>query len=99
MGTDYDDADWLQALLVRVLSGLTNANLGIVSAMVGELSDASNQSAIFSLFPVFLGFGVVAGNVVGGVLAFSAERSPGSWLGEFEFLKRYPYNFVWDYLW
>jgi fucose permease len=70
--------------------GLIDANLGMVNAIVGELSNTSNQTAAFSFIPVFQGLGAILGVITGGLLVFPAEKL--SWLfGESEFLKEYPY--------
>ena len=72
--------------------GLIDANLGMVNAIVGELSNKSNQSAAFSFIPVFQGLGAILGVITGGLLVFPADKMP--WLfGESEFLKQVPYLF------
>jgi fucose permease len=74
-----------------VFVGLIDANLGMVNAIVGELSNTSNQTAAFSFIPVFQGLGAILGVIAGGLLVFPAEKL--SWLfGESEFLKEYPYS-------
>jgi hypothetical protein len=69
---------------------LIDANLGMVNAIIGELSNDSNQTAAFGFLPVVQGLGAIFGAITGGSLVFPAEKL--SWLfGENEFLKQYPY--------
>lgn len=58
--------------------------------MLAELSNASTESTAFSFIPVSSGAGEVLGILLGGALAFPAERFPALF-GENDFLKEFPY--------
>ena len=57
-----------QAVLVQALMGLVNGNQGVVSTMLGEITDRSNQSKAFTYLPVIYGLGGITGPLVGGLL-------------------------------
>ncbi len=57
-----------QAIAVQVLMGLVNANQGVVSTCLGEITDRSNQSRAFTYLPVVYGLGGITGPIVGGLL-------------------------------
>jgi MFS family permease len=79
-----------KAICAQLFVALIDANLGMVNAIIGELSNKSNQSAAFSFIPVFQGLGAILGVITGGLLAYPTEKLP--WLfGESEFLHQYPY--------
>ena len=59
-----------QAVLVQVLMGLVNGNQGVISTVLGEITDRSNQSKAFTYLPVIYGIGGITGPVVGGLLVF-----------------------------
>ena len=69
-----------QAIVVQALMGLVNGNQGVVSTMLGEITDRSNQSNAFTYLPVIYGLGGITGPLVGGLLV--SEQSPRN---------RYPY--------
>ena len=63
-----------QAIVVQALMGLVNGNQGVVSTMLGEITDRSNQSKAFTYLPVIYGLGGITGPLVGGLLV--SEQSP-----------------------
>ena len=63
-----------QAIAVQALIGTVNGNQGLVSTCLGEITDRSNQSRVFTYLPVIYGIGGVTGPVLGGLLIF--ERNP-----------------------
>jgi MFS family permease len=58
-----------QAILIQVFLGLVNGDAGIVNSCLGELTDRSNQSAVFGYLPVLYGLGGITGPLIGGTLA------------------------------
>ncbi|EPS36894.1 hypothetical protein H072_9499 [Dactylellina haptotyla CBS 200.50] len=73
-----------EAILVQALMGMVNGNQGVVSTVLGEITDRSNQSAAFAYLPVVYGIGAILGPIVGGLLSSSKES-------RFELVRRYPY--------
>lgn len=75
-----------QAILVQMLMGLVNGNVGIVSTCLGEITDRSNQSQAFAYLPVVYGIGGITGPIVGGLLVLyknpfnKAEDNPFPYL-------------------
>ncbi|RPB14787.1 MFS general substrate transporter [Morchella conica CCBAS932] len=62
-----------QAVAVQAVMGLVNGNAGIVSTVLGEITDKSNQSAAFSYLPVVYGIGGITGPLIGGILVHSSR--------------------------
>ncbi|KAI5851336.1 major facilitator superfamily domain-containing protein [Morchella snyderi] len=62
-----------QAVVVQAVMGLVNGNAGIVSTVLGEITDKSNQSAAFSYLPVVYGIGGITGPLIGGILVHSSR--------------------------
>ena len=77
-------------VLSRALAGGLSGNVSIVKAMVGEISDTSNQARAYSLLPLMAGLGASLGPLIGSIFAHPAERFPKVF-GDFELLKTYPY--------
>ena len=67
-----------QAVMVQVLMGLVNGNQGIVSTVLGEITDRSNQSRAFLYLPVVYGIGAITGPAVGGLLV-SRQTPPAAY--------------------
>lgn len=63
-----------QAIVVQALTGMVNGNQGLVSTCLGEITDRSNQSRVFTYLPVLYGIGGITGPVLGGLLVF--KRNP-----------------------
>ncbi|KAF9959832.1 hypothetical protein BGZ65_000019 [Modicella reniformis] len=78
------------AILTRSLCGFMNANVGVAKSMLGELSDHTNQSQVFSIFGFAWGIGVIVGPALGGYLANPAKTFPDIF-GNWDFFIRYPY--------
>lgn len=64
-----------QAVVVQAMMGLVNGNQGIVSTMLGEITDRSNQSKAFTYLPVLYGLGGITGPLVGGLLVSDRSAS------------------------
>lgn len=62
------------AVVVQGLIGTVNGNQGLVSTCLGEITDRSNQSRVFTYLPVLYGIGAVTGPFLGGLLIF--HRNP-----------------------
>lgn len=48
-------------------------HLGIVSTVLGEITNTSNQSSVFSYLPIVYGIGGITGPLVGGILVHTAS--------------------------
>jgi hypothetical protein len=66
----------LLALLHLTLRGWTN-DLGVVSTVLGEITDKSNQSFAFSYLPIIYGIGGMTGPMVGGLLVNPSPHPTG----------------------
>ncbi|KAF3902381.1 hypothetical protein ABW20_dc0102813 [Dactylellina cionopaga] len=73
-----------EAVLVHSLMGVVNGNQGVVSTVLGEITDRSNQSAAFAYLPVVYGLGAILGPIVGGLLSSSRDS-------KFDLVRRFPY--------
>ncbi|KAK6537044.1 hypothetical protein TWF281_001246 [Arthrobotrys megalospora] len=73
-----------EAILVQGIMGAVNGNQGVVSTVLGEITDRSNQSAAFAYLPVVYGIGAILGPVLGGLLASSRES-------KYSLVRKYPY--------
>ncbi|KAJ3035207.1 hypothetical protein HDV00_004244 [Rhizophlyctis rosea] len=78
-----------QAVVVRVMLGLVNGNVGVAKSITGELTDSSNRARAFSLFGFWSSIGEIIGPILGGYLSNPADKYPevfGS-----PFFHSYPY--------
>lgn len=73
-----------QAAVVQAFIGLINGNAGVVSTVLGEITDKPNQSTFFSYLPVVYGLGSIFGPTMGGLLT-------GIELHSLPIVKNYPY--------
>eukprot|EP00842_Homolaphlyctis_polyrhiza_P005284 jgi/Hompol1/5757/HPOL_004681-RA len=89
------------ALFLRTLCGLFNGNVGIIKAVIGEITDSTNRGQAFAYWEAAFGIGTIfdvvlihicAGPVLGGLLVNPAEQYPGLF-GKIELFKRFPYLF------
>ncbi|EIN05792.1 MFS general substrate transporter [Punctularia strigosozonata HHB-11173 SS5] len=61
-------------LVARIISGLFAGNVATMHSVVGELTDATNQSIAFPVYDLCSALGFVVGPLVGGLLANPGER-------------------------
>lgn len=73
-----------QAILAQAIMGAVNGNQGVVSTVLGEITDRSNQSAAFAYLPVVYGVGGILGPILGGLLASSRDS-------KYSLVRNYPY--------
>ncbi|KAF3901636.1 hypothetical protein ABW21_db0206717 [Orbilia brochopaga] len=73
-----------QAIIVHATMGIVNGNQGVVSTVLGEITDRSNQSAAFAYLPVVYGIGAILGPILGGLLSSPKGSSIG-------LVQKYPY--------
>lgn len=73
-----------QAAAVQAFIGLVNGNAGVVSTVLGEITDKSNQSTFFAYLPVVYGLGSIFGPIMGGLLT-------GLELPSLPIVEHYPY--------
>ncbi|KAI5804887.1 major facilitator superfamily domain-containing protein [Geopyxis carbonaria] len=76
-----------QAITVQALMGLVNANAGVVSTVLGEITDKSNQSSAFSYLPIVYGIGGIMGPIIGGILVNPSADIDGP----MRIFQHYPY--------
>ncbi|KAF3930841.1 hypothetical protein ABW19_dt0202357 [Dactylella cylindrospora] len=88
------------AVLMRMLSGGSNATTGVLRTIVAELiREKRYQSRAFLIMPMCMNIGFIIGPILGGILANPIEThpglfGPGSWLGGEDgigWMKDYPY--------
>ena len=58
-----------QAAVVQAFIGMVNGNAGVVSTVLGEITDKHNQSSSFAYLPIVYGLGSILGPIMGGLLA------------------------------
>ncbi|KAK5988210.1 Major facilitator superfamily domain-containing protein [Cladobotryum mycophilum] len=58
-----------QVVLVHALMGLLNGNAATVPTVLGEMTDRSNQSKVFTYLPIVYSLGGITGPAAGGILA------------------------------
>ncbi|KAI9284356.1 major facilitator superfamily domain-containing protein [Umbelopsis sp. AD052] len=85
------------ALITRTLCGAVNANIGIIRSMVAEITNHSNHARAFSLLPLTMGVGTVAGPMLGALFVRPVDQFPGlfKWLNNpalTHFFQTYPYS-------
>ncbi|KAF8324456.1 major facilitator superfamily domain-containing protein [Cantharellus anzutake] len=78
------------ALISRSIGGVLSGNAVVVSSMISEMTDSTNQGKAFPLFGATWALGCVIGPIIGGNLSNPAERYP-ELFGRFQLLKDYPY--------
>lgn len=76
-------------LAFRALAGLCAGNPPVMHAMVGELSDESNQATILPLYGLTWPVGVIIGPMIGGTLEHAATKYPKVF--KYTFLEENPY--------
>ncbi|KAI9355683.1 major facilitator superfamily domain-containing protein [Zopfochytrium polystomum] len=78
------------AIMSRSLCGFLNGNVGVAKSLLGEITDATNQTKAFSLFGLMWSIGMICGPILGGFLANPATTYPGLF-GGCPFLRANPY--------
>ncbi|GBE80717.1 predicted protein [Sparassis crispa] len=76
-------------LLTRFLVGIFSGTTGAIHSVVGEITDASNQSTAFPLYDIVSALGFVIGPLIGGTFANPATLFP-RWFDS-PFWRIYPY--------
>ncbi|OCH87038.1 MFS general substrate transporter [Obba rivulosa] len=76
-------------LIARFLVGVFSATTGAIHSVVGELTDATNQSIAFPYYDIVAALGFVIGPLIGGTFANPAENFPS--LFNTPFWRAYPY--------
>ncbi|KAL8392170.1 hypothetical protein RB595_002381 [Gaeumannomyces hyphopodioides] len=80
-----------QALFFRVLSGVTNGNVGVLRTMISEtVYEKKYQSRAFLLLPLTFNIGTIIGPMLGGQLADLAKAYPDVF-GRIDFFVKYPF--------
>ncbi|KAN0075327.1 Major facilitator superfamily domain containing protein [Tylopilus felleus] len=80
----------LSAVLVaRCIGGLSSGNVAVIHSVLGEITDASNQAAVFPIYGMIWPVGTIVGPLIGGSFSHPADKYPlffdnGFW-------REYPY--------
>ena len=61
-------ARYWQALMVHVGMGLLNGNAAVLPSALGDLTDRTNQSTVFTWLPIIYSLGGLSGPALGGLL-------------------------------
>lgn len=61
-------ARYWQALLVHMLMGLLNGNAAVLPSALGDVTDRTNQSTVFTWLPIIYSAGGLSGPALGGLL-------------------------------
>ncbi|KAI0340698.1 MFS general substrate transporter [Trametopsis cervina] len=78
-----------QAIFFRFLTGVFSGYVGVIHSVVGELTDASNQSTAFPFYDIISALGFIVGPFLGGTFAEPATQFPGTF--DTAFWRAYPY--------
>lgn len=63
-------------LLARFVAGSFSGSIGIMTAIIGEITDRSNQARAFTLLPLASGLAGTVGPWLGGQFAYPADTYP-----------------------
>ncbi|KAJ7767308.1 major facilitator superfamily multidrug-resistance, DHA1 sub-family [Mycena metata] len=80
---------WL-LLGFRCAQGALNGNMGVARTVMSEISDPTNVADIFSTLQLMWSVGATTSPFIGGVLANSATKWPGTF-GKIALLRSHPY--------
>ncbi|KAG8965214.1 hypothetical protein FRC03_000834 [Tulasnella sp. 419] len=78
-------------VLSRSLAGALNGNIGVVKAMMAEITDETNFDQAVSFMPVIWATGEAIGPLIGGTLSRPYHRLPPRSFFHTRFWKEYPY--------
>ncbi|KAH9484153.1 Major facilitator-type transporter psiT2 [Psilocybe cubensis] len=76
-------------LLSRSLAGICSGIAAVLHAVLGELTNPSNQATAFPIYGLFWPLGNIVGPLIGGALADPAAQFPGVF--DYPFFRDYPY--------
>ncbi|ENH67737.1 hypothetical protein FOC1_g10000667 [Fusarium oxysporum f. sp. cubense race 1] len=88
LGTGFAQS-FNQVLLLKVLAGGLNTNMGIFRTMIGETTEPRFESRAFLLLPMCFSIGEVLGPLLGGFLAdpsTSSDSNVFAWMARFPFV-------------
>ncbi|KAF7545706.1 hypothetical protein G7Z17_g8974 [Cylindrodendrum hubeiense] len=90
LGFGFSTTFW-QALMFRILGGVTNGNVGVMRTMISEIiREKKFQSRAFLLLPMTFNVGVIIGPILGGILSDPAGSYPDLF-GNVDFFRKFPY--------
>ncbi|KAJ7724068.1 major facilitator superfamily domain-containing protein [Mycena maculata] len=78
------------AVLFRGLGGIFGGNIAVFHAIMGEITDSSNQHLAYPIYGFIWPIGTIIGPLLGGLFSDLDTRYPRSF-GHFEFIKMHPY--------
>ncbi|PHH83148.1 hypothetical protein CDD82_3441 [Ophiocordyceps australis] len=80
-----------QALIFRIVGGVTNGNVGVMRTMISEIiREKRFQPRAFLLLPMTFHIGVIVGPILGGVLSDPAQSYP-RFFGHVALFQSFPY--------
>eukprot|EP01125_Pyxidicula_operculata_P013543 TRINITY_DN4499_c0_g1_i2.p1 TRINITY_DN4499_c0_g1~~TRINITY_DN4499_c0_g1_i2.p1 ORF type:complete len:375 (-),score=72.57 TRINITY_DN4499_c0_g1_i2:663-1787(-) len=68
--------NYIYAVIMRMLCGLLNGNLGVTKSYLSTVTDSTNQPIVFSLWAFTEGAAGIVGSMVGGFLCRPSEQYP-----------------------
>jgi MFS family permease len=76
-------------LTTRCIGGLFSGNIAVIHSMLGEITDASNQAAVFPIYGLIYPLGTIVGPLIGGSFSHPADKYPQFF--DYQFWRKYPY--------
>lgn len=76
-------------LLIRFLSGFFSGNLAVMHAILGEITDVTNQAIAFPIYSLCWPIGSIVGPLIGGTFSRPADRLP-QWF-DYPLFRNFPY--------
>lgn len=90
LGFGFSTSFW-QALVFRILGGVTNGNIGVMRTMISEIiREKKYQPRAFILLPMTFNIGIIVGPILGGLLSDPAGSYPDLF-GDNAFFNKFPY--------
>ncbi|KAL7410606.1 major facilitator superfamily domain-containing protein [Mrakia frigida] len=79
------------AFCARTLGGLSSGNASVIRAVLGEITDKTNEGRVFPLWSICWDLSLMIGPIMGGMLVSPAIQYPHCILARIPFLKTFPY--------
>ncbi|KAH0830406.1 major facilitator superfamily domain-containing protein [Lanmaoa asiatica] len=76
-------------LIARCIGGLSSGNIAVIHSVLGEITDASNQAAVFPIYGLIYPLGSIVGPLIGGSFSHPADTYPQ--IFDYPFWREYPY--------
>ncbi|KAI9569076.1 major facilitator superfamily domain-containing protein [Boletus coccyginus] len=76
-------------LIARCIGGFFSGNVAVVHSVLGEITDATNQAAVFPIYGLIYPLGAIVGPLIGGSFSHPSDKYPQFF--DHEFWREYPY--------